>query len=187
MGIVDVTPHVCQHVRVQRAGAQIQSHRIEHEPHIAQLAVHHIESHRSGCRVLFFLLLGVAQFDTHIRIRQLQVVQRVLTFRDIESRALDIQIPCDNVDAYGVYQGVGMDRRLLHQQSVHHNRAGCQILTRYPRHRFPHIALQAQGMHVNQRILPAMADIKAVYFYAYRQIFFALVRAIENHWRMMER
>ncbi len=89
-GVVEVPSYVRQHVRGQGAGANIQSHRIEHEAHVAQLTVRYVEGHRSGGGVLVYFLLGFAQLNTYKSIRQHQSVQRVLPFRDVESRTLYI-------------------------------------------------------------------------------------------------
>ena len=51
----------------------------------------------------------------------------------------------------------------------------------------PIFGLLTHPLHVNQRVLTAMTDIKAVYFDVQRQIFFAFVGAVENHRGMMER
>ena len=50
-----------------------------------------------------------------------------------------------------------------------------------------HTPLQTQSMHVDQRVLTAMTYKETVDFDVQRQVLFALVGAIENHRRMMER
>ena len=186
-GIVAVAADIRRQIRVQGAGPDVQPRRIEYEPHIAELTVRDVKGHRDSRRVLFLFGRGVAQFDANKRIRQLQTVQREIPFRDVESRTLCTQMFHDGVDAHGGYQGVGMKRRLFQKQLVHHDCPGGEICIRHPDSWFHHVAFQAQSLHVNERVLPAMTHIETVYFYVHRQVFFALVGAVENLRRMVER
>ena len=148
---------------------------------LTQLAVRDIKSHRRG-RFGWLVRLCVfrrfSQDNFHVRIRQVQAVQRILPFRNNEPRACGLQMLQNHIDAHRGYQRIGMESHLIQQQLVHRNRSGQQVCALSLTCRLFQTTAQAQGMYIKQCIPIPMTDIETVDFYVQRQFPFALEGAI---------